>query len=116
VGEQQKKKILSPQQPSCPLLSSSSNDQTFNPGFIPQTFQKRVRSEYDTTVTGSVLIYSFSEPSQKNSTQKKLKTTKKIPIPTSIFRKPKKRPTKKPPPHPRTKHLSWKTLLSRFPV
>jgi hypothetical protein len=63
------KKTLTPQEPSCPLLSSSSTDQTLYPRILSTTFRKE-SDQYDTTVTGSVLIYFFSDLSQKNRPKK----------------------------------------------
>jgi hypothetical protein len=66
---------------------------TITPLLSPDSLQSLRKEsdsdQYDTSVTGSVFIYFFSDPSQKIRFQKKLKTTKKSRY-LPINQKPKK--------------------------
>jgi hypothetical protein len=84
----------------------------FISGFFPQPFRKE-SDQYDTTVTGSVLIYFFSDPSPKKPAPKKIENQKKIPIATyQSSRKPTKKYKK--PPSPTATHFSLEDVLQPF--
>ena len=103
------KKNLSPQEPTCPLLSSSSsNDQTLYLRIL--SINPRKKSDQYDTVPGSVLVYFFSAPYEKNPTQKKLKTTKNPDTYLSTPRKPKSKIPLLPAPNPDTSSI-WNFRL-----